>query len=156
MSSHESSEPTDFERVGAERLRQIVDDFVSQMTSDPMIGFFFHDVDTERLARMEFQFTARALGAKIRYEGRPIRQAHASRRIMGGQFARRATLLKEAFEAHGVSADVVARLMTHVEALRPLVTAQGGSHCEHQDSGGGLVTAWSADTGQVNVEESWD
>lgn len=135
-------EITAFERLGAARLKAVIADFVDRMRGDDMIGFFFRDVDRERLVRHEFQFTARALGAKLRYEGRPIAQAHARHPIMGGQFARRKTLLGQTLQDHGVPEDIRRLLLEHTERLRPLITQQQGSHCNAGGAAGPLVTSW--------------
>ncbi|MCO4761981.1 MAG: group 1 truncated hemoglobin [Myxococcales bacterium] len=146
------STPSDFERVGEARLRQIIDEFVAEMVGDTMIGYFFATTDTAKLAQHEYQFTARALGAQLAYEGKPIRRAHAGHRIMGGQFARRAWILRQTFERHGVDADIVGRLMAHIEKLRPLVTAQPGSSCLSGDDGGPLISSWAPADGDDSAQ----
>jgi len=133
---------TAFERIGAERLRAVVEDFIDRVVNDDMIGFFFRDVDPKRLAELEFQFAARALGAKMTYEGRPLGQAHGGHRIMGGQFARRLTLLRLTMEDHGVAADIRASWLEHSERLRPLITSQPDEVCAHLSDGGPLVSHW--------------
>jgi len=141
----ESRQLTDYERVGEERLRAIIDDFVARTTSDMMIGYLFRDVDPARLAKHEFQFTARAMGARIRYEGRSIGAAHAKHTIMGGQFARRSWLLRQTLVEHAVADDIVERLSAHMDRLRPLVTAQPDSACNSGSATGPLLVSWHPD-----------
>lgn len=114
---------------GIEGLRPIIEDFVGRMVNDPMIGFFFDAVDPIRLAERELQLSAALLGADVRYEGRPVRVAHAPHRIFGGQFMRRRKLLEEAFERHGAPRAVADALLAHVDRLRPQVTGEQGSDC---------------------------
>ena len=138
-----------YEQLGEARLRAVIDDFVEQVYADTMIGFFFRDFDPEKLKRHEFQFAARALGASIAYEGRPIRQAHAKHVIMGGQFNRRLTLFKEAMIRHEVPLEIMKFLLDHTEKLRPLVTAQPATVCAHTRTGGPLLSSWSpSDSGE--------
>ncbi len=141
----EPAAPTDYERVGEARLRALIDDFVATVLADTMIGFHFRGVDAAQLSKREFQFTARALGARMPYEGRPIKEAHAPFAIMGGQFARRAWLLREALERHDVPADIVARLIAHMDRLRPLITAQPDSMCNAGSATGPLMVSWRPD-----------
>ena len=87
---------TMFERIGGEpALRAIIDEFVDKIVDDIMIGFFFRGIDRQRLKLLEYQHAAEHLGGPVQYEGRPLRQAHAKHRIMGGQFARRKELLRK-------------------------------------------------------------
>ena len=69
---------TNFVRIGGEPvLRVIIDEFVEAVFDDAMIGFFFRNADRARIREMEYQFTARFLGADISYQGRPMGEAHA-------------------------------------------------------------------------------
>jgi hemoglobin len=103
-----------YEELGGEaRLREIIDAFIDRVFGDRMIGFFFRDVDPRRLKEMEFQLTARFLGADIEYRGRPLDQAHARHPIMGGQFARRLEILRETLEAFEVPGPVRDAWLAH-------------------------------------------
>jgi len=125
---------------GAAVLQPAVDDFVERLLFDPMIGFHFKGVDSNRLKLLEFQFMARALGADIAYEGRPMRQAHASRTIFAGQFARRQTLLKNTLLDHGIDPTIVGELLAHNEKLRPAVLNLPDQDCLTMTQSGPLVT----------------
>lgn len=119
-----------FEEIGGETVvRTIIDDFVERITSDMMIGFFFRKVDKARLKTREYEFTAQFLGAQIAYSGRPMPQAHAAHRIMGGQFDRRRQILKETLEKHGVGEAHQSAWLAHVDALRGQITGQGPGIC---------------------------
>ncbi|MDE0213043.1 MAG: hypothetical protein OXN22_03065, partial [Deltaproteobacteria bacterium] len=97
---------------------------------DLMIGFFFRTADRDRVKKLEYQFTARALGADIEYEGRPLEQAHAPHPIMGGQFARRLQILRETLDEFHVSPAVQTAWLDHTESLRSLITRDRGSDCD--------------------------
>ena len=112
-----------FDRIGGEaKLRPLIEDFVQTMHGDVMIGFFFEGVDLERLTELEYQFTARFMGADVKYEGRPLIKAHARRPIFGGHFDRRRQLLIEAMDRHDVPDDIKEPWIQHVNSLRANVT----------------------------------
>lgn len=120
-----------YERLGGEAgLRAIVNAFMDRVFEDRMIGFFFRNVDKGRIKEMEYQFTARLLGADIEYLGRPLDQAHARHPIMGGQFARRQQILKETLESFAVPEPIRRAWLDHNESLRPLITRDAGSDCD--------------------------
>ncbi|MBX3269975.1 MAG: group 1 truncated hemoglobin [Sandaracinaceae bacterium] len=122
--------PNDFDRIGGEpALRALIAEFVDRVFDDPMIGFMFRRTSRERLREMEYQHAAEHLGGPVVYGGRPLREAHAPHRIMGGQFARRKKILSDVLVARGVDEEVAARWLAHVEALRHLVTYDPGSEC---------------------------
>ena len=138
-----SAVPTAFERAGGEAvLRPAIEDFVRRVYADAMIGFFFRHYDAKRLVRLEYQHLARALGAEVAYEGRPLRRAHAKHRIMGGQFARRKQILLDVLTDHGLPDDIIEAVMRHTEGLRAAITAQPGSTCVDETAGGPLVSSW--------------
>jgi len=120
-----------FEELGGEvRLREIIDAFIERVFEARMIGFFFRNADTRRIKEMEYQLTARFLGAEVEYVGRPLDEVHAKHPIMGGQFARRLQLLKETLENYRVPQDIRNAWIEHNESLRPLITRDAGSDCD--------------------------
>jgi len=122
---------TAFEDLGGEPvLRPLVDDFVERCFDDTMIGFFFARASRERTKRFEYQHAAEFLGADVHYGGRSIREAHARHRIMGGQFARRLTLLRQTLDDHGVPAATRDAWLAHQESLRAEVTGFEGGRCD--------------------------
>lgn len=132
-----------FDQLGGEPvLRAVIDTFVESVYADVMIGFHFRDFAKDRLKLHEYQFTARALGADVPYEGRPMREAHARHPILGGQFSRRKVLLRDALVAHGAPVAVIEALMAHTEKLRAVVTTQPGATCVQHVTQGPLVTSW--------------
>ena len=79
---------------------------------------------------MEYQLAAEFLGAEVKYTGRPLGEVHAHHPIMGGQFARRRQLFKETLEFFQVQEEIKNALLSHTDALRPLITPEAGSGCE--------------------------
>ena len=120
-----------YDRLGGEaKLRRIIDTFIDRVFDDRMIGFFFRNADKSRIKEMEFQLTARFLGAGIEYQGRPLAEVHAQHPIMGGQFMRRLQILRETLEEYGVPKEIQDAWLSHTESLRPLITRDAGSDCD--------------------------
>ncbi len=133
-------EKTLFEQMGgASALRPVTDDFVTRCLADTMIGFFFRDADPETLKLMEYQFSARGLGAEIAYAGRPVASVHARFKINGGQFARRMQILRETCDDHGVAPHIRDAWLAHQDSLRQLVTPQPAGECMPRRASGPLV-----------------
>jgi hemoglobin len=120
-----------YEELGGEaKLRQIIDTFIDKVFEDRMIGFFFRAADKRRIKELEFQLSARFLGAAIEYRGRPLDEVHAKHPIMGGQFARRLQILRETLESFDVPQHIRDAWIAHSEDLRPLITRDAGSDCD--------------------------
>jgi truncated hemoglobin YjbI len=119
-----------YERLGGEAaLRAIISDFIDRVCVDIMIGFLFRKVDRDALKELEFQHAAEHLGAEIRYRGRPLHQAHAQHRILGGQFSRRKELLRQALVRHQVPSDIIDTWLAYTESLREQITRDEGGEC---------------------------
>ncbi len=120
-----------YEKLGGEtQLRRIIDTFIDRVFSDRMIGFFFRNADKARIKEMEFQLTAKFLGADIEYQGRPLDEVHSKHPIMGGQFMRRLQILRETLDSYNVPEEVREAWLSHTESLRPLITRDAGSDCD--------------------------
>ncbi len=119
-----------YELAGGEpALRAVLTDFYERVFSDAMIGFFFAGKDKRRLIEKELEFALKLLGAPREYTGKPIREAHSSHRIMGGQFGRRLTILKETMAAHHLPQPVQEAWIEHTLSLRDQVTADSLGEC---------------------------
>lgn len=119
-----------FDELGGERaLSAIVDRFVDRTCDDTMIGFFFRNVDRDRLKRLEYELAASHLGGPVAYTGRPLDKAHARHPIMGGQFMRRLQILKDTLEEFGVPSHVREHWIAHTLGQRYLVTRDEAGQC---------------------------
>jgi hemoglobin len=126
--SADTTPPTsDFARIGEERLRALVDDFIDVVAADFIIGFMFLGKDLERIKRLEFELASSHLGGPHRYSGRTMRAAHARSPINSGHFRRRLALLRSACERHGVEPDIIERWIANNAALESQVT--NGTDC---------------------------
>ena len=132
-----ASPPSLFEQLGGEPvLRGIVNRFVDQVFDDTMIGFFFQGASRQRLKAKEYEHAANHLGASTQYTGRPLADAHGKHPIMGGHFTRRVQILKEVLAQAQAPVAVIEHWVAHTEALRPLITSQSASECDHMDGSG--------------------
>lgn len=118
-----------YDKIGPDKLRQVITDFYRRVFDDVMIGFLFIGKDRERLIDKELELTARFLGADTRYTGRPMREAHARSPIMGGHFDRRLKILDETLAEHHVDPEVRAAWIRHNLALRAQVTGDRSGEC---------------------------
>lgn len=118
-----------FEKIGEDKLREVIEDFYERVIKDVMIGFLFAGKNKFRLIQKEYEFTAKFLGADIAYTGKPMRQAHAASPIMGGHFERRMIILKQTLADNEVHEDVQKIWLGHTEALRPQVTGDPHGEC---------------------------
>ncbi|MFT5353859.1 MAG: truncated hemoglobin YjbI [Polyangiales bacterium] len=123
-------EKNDFERLGGEEpLHALINDFVDGCFDDMMIGFLFPRNKRARVKKFEYQHAAEHLGAPVVYEGRSLQKAHGAHRIMGGQFDRRLTILKNTLGAHGVPDDIAGRWTAYHESMRALITGDAKGEC---------------------------
>ena len=120
-----------FDRIGAAALRAVIADFYDRVFGDVMIGFMFQGKDRQHLIDREYELTAALLGAPgVSYAGRPMRVAHASHTIFGGQFERRLQILRETLRDHGVGDAVRDAWIDHQLSLRSQITRDRGSDCD--------------------------
>lgn len=78
-----------YERLGGERaIAAVVEEFYGRVFADPQLAPFFAGREKERLARMQREFFAAALGGPIRYSGRPLNAVHAELGIRPRHLAR--------------------------------------------------------------------
>lgn len=119
-----------FSRIGEAKLRAVIAEFYARVFPDVMIGFLFQNKDRARLVEKEYEFTARLLGADVRYTGRPMRTAHAQSPILGGHFERRLQILRETLRDLEVDPEVARVWLDHTQSLRSQITRDRGSECK--------------------------
>lgn len=120
-----------YERIGGDRLREVITEFYRRVFDDIMIGFMFARADRQRLIDKEWELVAALLGAPdVKYTGRPMRAAHAQHTIFGGQFERRLQILRDTLAAFAVDSEVQEAWIAHTQSLRAQITQARGSECE--------------------------
>jgi hemoglobin len=115
-------------------LRVVIDRFVDRVFADVIIGFLFAGRDRDRIARHEYEHTARLLGADVVYTGRPIPATHRPLRINAGQFRRRLAILRQELGRADVPADITALVIEAQERMLPQIT--DGTDCGAPDASG--------------------
>lgn len=119
-----------FSRIGETKLRAVVTEFYARVFPDEMIGFLFQGKNRAHLIEKEYEFTARLLGADVKYTGRPMRTAHAQLPIFGGHFERRLQILRETLADLRVDLEVAQAWIEHTRLLRSQITPDHGSECK--------------------------
>ena len=117
---------------GLEGIRGHLTEFYQRVFKDPMIGYLFIGQDQDRLIEREVEWTARAFGAEVPYEGRPLRQAHAKHPIRRGHFFRRNQILLDTLTSRGAPQALIDHWMEHSRALEASILgrAAGVAGCE--------------------------
>lgn len=117
---------------GLDGLRAHLSEFYRRVFRDPMIGYLFMGQDQARLVERELEWTARAFGAELPYQGRPLRAAHAQHPIRRGHFFRRNQLLLDTLKERGAPEELIEEWMSHSRALEAAILgrAAGVEGCE--------------------------
>ena len=125
--------PPPIERFGGiEGIRAVLQDFYRHVFKDPFIGYLFAAQDREKLVERETQWTARALGVTMPYEGKPLAEAHRAHPIRRGHFHRRNVLLFESIERAGLHPEAASWWHAHSAALESAIlgSARSDARCE--------------------------
>lgn len=115
------------EELGGEaRLLAMLLAFYERLARDLMVGFLFAGKDLEYLAKMQASYVQARLGsARVPYQGKAIRPAHAHLPILPGHFDRRRQILQETLKAWQIPAHVQDAWLELEEHLRELVLRTG-------------------------------
>lgn len=125
--------PPDLKDFGGEEgLRRVLIDLYTRIFDDPMISYLFVGKDPTLLIEREFEWTAKALGLDLAYQGRSMAEAHQRHPIRRGHFHRRNELLNEAMIAHNLPLHCVEWWQAHSQALENAIlgTARSDKRCE--------------------------
>lgn len=107
---------------GLARMREVLRDFYDCLFEDMLVGFFFQGRDKELLIERQLQFTARAFGADVVYEGKSMPDAHAPLPpILPGHFDRRHRLLEETLRKHALPVDAIDAWLQYDKSFRRAV-----------------------------------
>ncbi|MDS0258973.1 group 1 truncated hemoglobin [Haloarcula sp. S1CR25-12] len=72
------AEETLYDRLGGrDGIRAVVDEFYDRLLADEDIGPLFANADMAQLRRTQTDFLCEAAGGPERYDGPPVREAHA-------------------------------------------------------------------------------
>jgi truncated hemoglobin YjbI len=71
-----------YERLGGEPgVRKIVNDVLNKNLSNPHIGYYFQNVDMNRLKQLVFEFFSMGIGGPHQYTGRDMLSVHSGLNI---------------------------------------------------------------------------
>lgn len=95
-----------YERLGGrEGIREVVDDFYDELTSDEELGDFFEGADVERLRRTQTDFLCEAAGGPETYDAAPVREAHEDVPFEPSDIQTAVRILSEVLASHGVTGE---------------------------------------------------
>ncbi len=116
------SAPALIDRLGGpEGVSRAVEIFYGKVLADERLAPFFEGADLGRLRAMQQAFLTMALGGDQAYEGRNLREAHASlvaRGLNDGHFDRVMTALRQTLEDLGADEDLMIDVLTVAESTR--------------------------------------
>lgn len=134
-----------YERLGGDQgIQAIVDDFVPRVLADPRVnwdrsgvirgGFSFHhydsmqwDANAQNVAQLKAhlaQFLALATGGPAVYQGREMKEAHASLHISNPEFDATIGDLKASLDKYQIANQEQKELLSIVESTRPLIVEE--------------------------------
>lgn len=100
------SSETLYERLGGhDGISAVVDEFYDTLVADDEIGPLFENADMAELRRTQTDFLCEAAGGPERYDGPPIRDAHAHVPLTTDHVQRAVALLYGALDAFDVPDD---------------------------------------------------
>jgi hemoglobin len=103
---------------GNDGIKQIVEDFLSNVLSDVRIKKKFDDVDMAHLAKRLAEQFCELSGGPCKYAGKDMKTIHADLGISNAQFNALAEDLQLAMEKHGVSAHAQNKLLAKLAPMQ--------------------------------------
>ena len=106
-------------RLGAVKVKAILQDFYKRMAQDVMIGYFFEGKNLDEIAEKQAAFLARAMGIAPTYSGKPPADVHTGLPpILSGHFDRRLKLLEETLRDHSLEEHEIQTWLTFENTFR--------------------------------------
>ena len=109
---------------GLDGIKKVLLAFYRRVFTDPMIGYLFQKQSMEQLVERETQWTAKALGVKIEYQGQPLAKAHQKHPIRRGHFHRRNQLLFQTLEEQNLPKECILWWKQHSLAMERAILGQ--------------------------------
>lgn len=117
---------SDYERIGGgAALSSVVDELYLRLTTDPLVGHYFTDIDLPRQKRHMVLMLTQVLGGPNEYEGRSLADAHQPLEISDADYDRVGEHLMAIVGDAGVPDDIQGRLGDTLAAVRGDVVHQG-------------------------------
>jgi len=112
---------------GDEGVAALVDQLSVRVTTDPVMGPYFRDVDEESLNRLRAMFLSALLGGLHSYTGKSLPEAHGPFRLGDREFDAFLRAMRETLEAADVSALDRQSVLRRLSRLRSAVVSRGVS-----------------------------
>ena len=107
---------------GKKKLLEILKDFYGRMSKDILIGFFFDNKDTDKIATQQQKFLLKAMGVSKTYSGKAPARAHDKLPpILAGHFDRRIQILRETLQDHDLAAEDIRTWLSFERAFRAAI-----------------------------------
>jgi len=117
---------SDYDAIGGgPAVSAVVNDFYVRVLGDPQLAPYFDGVDMARLKRHQVLLVSQVLGGPVRYEGRPLDEAHEGLGIDHDDFAAVAGHLTGAMRDARVPEDIIMRAIAAVAATEPDIVKSG-------------------------------
>lgn len=116
----QTNEDTLYDKIGgADGVAALVEDFYSRVFADSKLKPYFHEVSSDRLKKMQFEFFSAALDGPRRYQGRTVAHAHQRLKIDRPTFQRFTDHLFETLSGLDLDEDqryqIIARINLYAE-----------------------------------------
>lgn len=123
-------EPSLYERIGGDgAIAEVVEDFYARVLTDPTLAPFFGQTQMSKLAHMQHEFFAAALGGPVEYSGMALGDVHAGRGIEATHMSRFLEHLIEVLRDRGLDDDdvegVASRLAIAAQDITGVVGEDG-------------------------------
>ncbi|WP_281649019.1 group 1 truncated hemoglobin [Parendozoicomonas sp. Alg238-R29] len=126
MSQGSDKKQTLFHRIGGEpAVLLAVNTFYERVSRDPEVGYFFTDLDLDKLAKKQVAFMSMAFEGPVDADVRGLAEAHANLSITDHHFDVVAQHLGETLTDIGVSSELQTEVMDIVEGARGAVLGRG-------------------------------
>ncbi len=110
-----------YEKIGQDTIRQAIENFYALAFADPMIGYFFRDLNKQELVEKQINFASSMLGAKDVFHGKDLRSAHKHLGIRSGHFGRRQVLMRQVLDQLNLDIELKEAWLAKEEALKKIV-----------------------------------
>jgi truncated hemoglobin YjbI len=112
-----------YDEIGAECIEKAIREFYSRAVIDPIIGYFFFNVEIETLIAKQIDFTSRLFGFKgsETVKTRSLKSVHHPLHIRGPHFARRQVLMSEVLRDLGLDERQRKEWLKLEAQLKPLI-----------------------------------
>jgi hemoglobin len=113
-----ADDPTHYERIGGDAIRQAVDELYDRVLDDPELADYFTDVDVGRVKRHQVRLLGALLGGPQVYDGRALGVAHADLHISPEHYERVVGHLAAVLTARGAPDDTRAAVLDALDGVK--------------------------------------